>query len=409
MEQQPLNEIRQLLQQKIFGHSCIESFNPYSRAIFNRLRICHTAGIGVHHLKCNAGSCSNEQYQYHSCGDRHCPNCGGMKKEQWLQDRMSELLPTTYYHLVFTLPQELRSLVMGNRTILFNLLFESGHHAINKLGADKKWLGAKPGIVSILHTNGQDLGFHPHIHCIVSGGGINKAGQWVKEKRANGNYLFPKPVIEKEYRLYFLQKLQTLLLQQKIKTTDDTAVKSTIEKLSKIRWNVHANAPFGGPAQILEYLGRYTHKTAITAHRIKEITGTTITFTYKDYADGKKQKLMTLSHEEFARRFEQHILPKRFVKIRHGGYLAHNGKNKRIAAIHQQLSLPKPMPKVTIPFSLQMLQRKGVDYTCCPKCKTGKMEIVASYLNHNGSLVNIKDLNRRKTKNKSSPLKAAAT
>jgi hypothetical protein len=260
-----------------------------------------------------------------------------------------------------------------------------------------------------LHTNGQDLGFHPHIHCIVSGGGINKAGQWVKEKRANGNYLFPKPVIEKEYRLYFLQKLQTLLLQQKIKTTDDTAVKSTIEKLSKIRWNVHANAPFGGPAQILEYLGRYTHKTAITAHRIKEITGTTITFTYKDYADGKKQKLMTLSHEEFARRFEQHILPKRFVKIRHGGYLAHNGKNKRIAAIHAQLNLPKPMPKVIIPFSLQMLQRTGVDYTCCPKCKTGKMEIVASYLNHNGSLVNIKDLNRRKTKNKSSPLKAAAT
>ena len=215
---------------------------------------------------------------------------------------------------------------MGNRTILFNLLFDAGHHTINKLGADKKWLGAKPGIVSILHTNGQDLSFHPHIHCIVSGGGINAAGQWIKEKRANGNYLFPKPLIEKEYRLYFLQKLHALINNQKIQTTDATDLKNTIEKLSKIRWNVHANAPFGGPAQILEYLGRYTHKTAITAHRIKELTGTTITFTYKDYADEKKQKLMTLSHEEFARRFEQHILPKRFVKIRHGGYLAHNGK-----------------------------------------------------------------------------------
>ena len=415
MEQQPLNEIRQLLQQKIFGHSCVENFNPYSRAIFNRLRICHTAGIGVHYLKCNAGSCSNEQYQYHSCGNRHCPNCGGIKKEQWLQDRMSELLPTTYYHLVFTLPQELRSLVMGNRAMLFNLLFDASHHTINKLAADKKWLGAKPGIVSILHTNGQDLSFHPHVHCIVSGGGISpssggEAGvRWVKEKRANGNYLFPKPVIEKEYRLYFLQKLQNLLNKQKLQTTDATAVKNTLEQLSKIRWNVHANAPFGGPAQILEYLGRYTHKTAITAHRIMEITNTTISFTYKDYADGKKQKLMTLSHEEFARRFEQHILPKRFVKIRHGGYLAHNGKNKRIAAIHQQLNLPKPMPKVIIPFSLQMLQRTGVDYSCCPKCKTGKMEIVASYLNHNGTLVNIKDLNRGKTKNKSSPIKRPAT
>ena len=184
------------------------------------------------------------------------------------------------------------------------MLFDAGHHTITELSADEKWLGAKPGIVSILYTNGQDLSFHPHIHCIVSGGGINKAGQWVKEKRAGGNYLFPKPVIEKEYRVYFLKKLQTLLDNEKLQTTDATAVKSTIEKISKIRWNVHANAPFGGPAQILEYLGRYTHKTAITAHRIKEITGTTITFTYKDYADGKKQKSMKLTQEEFARRFE---------------------------------------------------------------------------------------------------------
>ncbi|MBC7868398.1 MAG: IS91 family transposase [Gloeobacteraceae cyanobacterium ES-bin-316] len=403
MEQQPLNDIRQLLQRKIFGHKCTEDFNPYSRAIFHRLQICHTAGIGVHHLKCNKASCSNEQYQYHSCGNRHCPNCGGLKKEQWLQDRMSELLPTTYYHLVFTLPQELRSLVMGNRTVLFNLLFDASHHTITKLSADKKWLGAKPGIVSILHTNGQDLSFHPHIHCIVSGGGINAAGNWIKEKRGNGNYLYPKPAMEKEYKLYFLKKLQALLYQQKLKTADTTALKMTLYNCSKIRWNVHANAPFGGPAQILEYLGRYTHKTAITSHRIKEITHTTITFTYKDYADGKKQKQMTLTHEEFARRFEQHILPKGFVKIRHGGYLAHNGKNKRIAAIHQQLKLPAPMPKVVIPFSLQMLQRTGQDYSQCPTCKEGKMERIASYLTRNGRLVNIKDLTRSKTKNKASP------
>ena len=134
-----------------------------------------------------------------------------------------------------------------------------------------------------------------------------------------------------------------------------------------------------------------------------------MTFTYKDYADEKKQKLMSLSHEEFARRFEQHILPKRFVKIRHGDYLAHNGKNKRIAAIQEQLNLPKPMPKITILFSLQMLQRTGVDYSCCSKCKTGKMIIFASYLNHNDTLLNINDLHRRKTKNKSSPLRGVAT
>ena len=202
--------------------------------------------------------------------------------------------------------------------------------------------------------------------------------------------------------------------QQKLKIEDAQALEKTISQLATIRWNVHANAPFGGPAQILEYLGRYTHKTAITAHRITEITATEITFTYKDYADGKKpawmaqsdrQKQMTLSHAEFVRRFEQHILPKRFVKIRHGGYLAHNGKKLRIAAIHQQLKLPRPMPKVIMPFNLQMLQRTGTDYSICSKCREGKMEIVASYLNHNGTLINIKDL--QKLKNKASPCAAS--
>ena len=402
---QQLSEIRQLLQQKIFGHTSIKHFNICSQAIFSRLNKCHTAAIGVHHLKCNKASCGKQLYQYHSCGDRHCPNCGGLKKEQWLQDRMCELLPTTYYHIVFTLPQELRSLVMGNRTALFNLLFEAAHYTINTLSADDKWLGAKPGIVSILHTNGQDLSFHPHIHCIVSGGGINAAGQWVKEKRTNGAYLYPKDAMQKIYKAYFIKGLQKLMEQQKLKTEDAAALEKTILQLATLRWNVHANAPFGGPAQILEYLGRYTHKTAITAHRITEITATEITFTYKDYADGKKQKQMTLNHAEFVRRFEQHILPKRFVKIRHGGYLAHNGKNQRIAAIHQQLNLPKPMPKVILPFNLQMLQRTGTDYSVCPKCKEGKMEIVATYLNHNGTLINIKDL--QKLKNKASPIKSS--
>ena len=408
---QQLNEIRQLLQQKIFGHTSIKHFNICSQAIFNRLNKCHTAAIGVHHLKCNKASCGNQLYQYHSCNDRHCPNCGGLKKEQWLQDRMCELLPTTYYHIVFTLPQELRSLVMGNRTALFNLLFEAAHYTINTLSADIKWLGAKPGIVSILHTNGQDLSFHPHIHCIVSGGGIRPSPvgeglgvRWVKEKRANGAYLYPKDAMQKIYKAYFIKRLRKLMEQQKLKIEDAAALEKTISQLTTVRWNVHANAPFGGPAQILEYLGRYTHKTAITAHRITEITATEITFTYKDYADGKKQKQMKLSHAEFVRRFEQHLLPKRFVKIRHGGYLAHNGKNKRVAAIHEQLKLPKPMPKVIIPFSLQMLQRTGTDYSVCPKCREGKMEITASYLNHNGTLINIKDL--QKIKNKASPIKS---
>ena len=198
----------------------------------------------------------------------------------------------------------------------------------------------------------------------MSGGGINAAGQWVKEKRANGAYLYPKDAMQKIYKAYFLKRLRKLMEQQKLKTEDAAALEKTISQLATLRWNVHANAPFGGPAQILEYVGRYTHKTAITAHRITEITATEITFTYKDYTDGKKQ---------------------------------------RVAAIHQQLNLPKPMPKVIMPFNLQMLQRTGTDYSVCPKCREGKMEIVASYLNHNGTLINIKDL--QKLKNKASPMR----
>jgi predicted nucleic acid-binding Zn ribbon protein len=315
MEPQTLNEIKQLLQQKIFGHTCIKQFNGYSQSVFNRLHHCHTAAIGVHHLQCNNASCHHQHYQYHCCGNRHCPNCGGAKKEQWLQDRSSELLPTTYYHLVFTLPQELRSLAMGNRITIFNLLFDASHYTINNLSANKKWLGAKPGIVSILHTNGQDLKFHPHVHCIVSGGGIDKDERWIKEKRKNGKFLFPPSLLQQTYKDYFLKRLAHLRSKSLLKIQDEAAYDAMIKTITALRWNVHANAPFGSPAQILEYLGRYTHKVAITAHRIKEITGSSITFAYKDYADGNKKKLMQLTHPEFLRRFEQHILPRGFVKM----------------------------------------------------------------------------------------------
>lgn len=402
---QDLATIRQLLQTQIFSAAKHQSFNPYSKAIFSKISKCHTAAIGVHYLQCSATDCSHAHTQYHSCQDRHCPNCGGLKREQWLQDRMSELLPTTYFHVVFTLPQELRSLVMGNRKALFNLLFDAAHHTLNTLGQDARYIGGKPGIVSILHTNGQDLSFHPHVHCIVSGGGINTQGLWVKEKRANGMFLFPRRAMEKIYKTYFLQQLAKLVASKKVLVKDGQVYAGMLENIGNKKWNVYAKAPFGGPAQIVEYLGRYTHKVAITAHRITSITSTHISFHYKDYADGSKRKEMTLTYVEFLRRFEQHLLPRQFVKIRHAGYLSHQGKNARIAALHQQLQLPKPMPKVIIPFSIQMLQRTGTDHHLCPLCKKGKMQIVASFININGVLVNVEKLGQQR--NKASPLRKA--
>ena len=387
-------EIKQLLQKKIFNHPSIARFNKYSQNVFNKLSKCHTKNIGVHIYKCNNSSCGHVHYQYHSCGNRHCPNCGGAKRDQWIDDRMSELLPTKYYHIVFTVPNELHRLFLCNRKIMFDLIFESGHYTLIKLGGDPQWLGAIPGIVSILHTNGQDLSFHPHIHCIVSGGGINKEEKWIEGKRSNGKFLYPRRVMELMYKAHFLKRLRSMLGDGKL-IIPDYFDNKLIDTVGFKKWNVYAKAPFGGPAQIVEYLGRYTHKVAITSHRIIEIGDTTIAFSYKDYNDSNKVKSMTLSHEEFIRRFELHILPNRYVKIRHAGFMAHKGKNERLANLYAQLKLPPPMHKVEISTGLRILISTGVDITQCRKCNTGKLILQDSLIMWNGELKSVYEVRNR--------------
>jgi hypothetical protein len=395
MVEQSLNERRQLLQKNIFAHPSVLGFNPYSQAVLSRLSRCHTAAIGVHHYRCSNESCRHMHYQYHSCGNRHCPGCGGMKRDQWVEDRMGELVPTSYFHLVFTLPQELRSLCMGNRKLLFGLLFKSAHYTILTLSKDEKYIGATPGIVSILHTNGQDLTFHPHVHSIVSGGGVNVKGGWIKEKRANGRFLFPRRAMEKIFKGYFLEHVRKYITSKSLVFTSKEALENILSVAGKKKWNVHANAPFGGPAQIIGYLGRYTHKVAITARRILQIDDSQISFKYKDYLDGNKQKVMRLTHEEFLRRFEQHILPKNFVKIRHAGYLHAKNKMERIAAVCKELKLPAPMQKVYTPVALRFLLQTGRDVMACPVCGQGRMKLVKTLINHHGVLTDVAQLRNR--------------
>ena len=391
---QELSELKVLMQRHIFGNRVARTFNPYSRGVFDKLRRCHTIGMGVHQYRCNETSCSHVHHQYHSCGDRHCPHCGGSKRDAWIEDRMSELLPIKYYHVVFTVPAELRPLVMGNRKALFDLIFESAHYTLLKLGRDPRWLGAQLGIISILHTHGQELTFHPHIHCIVSGGGIDDDGKWKANRRDDDSFLFPRRVMEKMYKAYFL-KLTMSMLGDGDLVVDGLDVKSTIDTVRYKKWNVYAKAPFAGPSQIIEYLGRYTHKVAITAHRIKEITETDITFRYKDYADKNTVKEMALSHAEFARRFEQHILPYRFVKIRHCGFLSHRNKTARMKDLHAQMSLPPPMPKVSISTALRVMLKTGIDIHLCPICKRGRMIHEHTLIMYNGELRDVTTLRNR--------------
>jgi len=316
-----------------------------------------------------------------------------MRREQWLEDKTSELLPTSYYHIVFTLPHEFNSIIMGNRKVLFRLLFEASSYTLLKLAKDPQWLGGTPGIISILHTWGQQLSFHPHVHCIVSGSGTD-GDKWIAEKRKNQTYLFPKSAMQEIYKAYFLKELRLLITRGVLQINDLAKLQEAIAKAGYKKWNVYAKKPFGGPLQVLEYLGRYTHKVAITAHRIKTIDekNNTVTFAYKDYhARGTKQEQqeMTIGIDEFNRRFEQHILPHRFVKIRHYGYLKNYQRTARLKQMFEWLKLPPPPPKVQVPAKVRMMEKHGIDITLCPKCKVGTMELLATY--YRGVLVKTYD------------------
>ena len=361
--------------QELFGQAASKPFNALSKQVFSRLHLCHTSANGSHTYRCSNGDCHHLHYQYHSCGNRHCPNCGGLKKEQWIENLMADLLPTSYYHVVFTLPHEFHPLVLGNRKTMFKLLFDAASKTLLQFSKDEKYLGGKCSITSILHTWGQQLSFHPHVHCIVSGGGVDDHNNWIKAKRSNNKFLFPVAALQDVYKGIFLKGLRQLLQKQALQLQGIDAEK-IIKQAGYKKWNVYAKSPFGTVASVVAYLGRYTHKIAITAHRIKSISEDSVTFKYKDYADSNKQKEMTLGHAEFLRRFELHILPKRFVKIRHYGLLQNHGKIKRLNSIRRQLQLQPLPPKVQVPVSVRMLETYGKDITLCPKCNHGKLELI---------------------------------
>ncbi len=312
------------LQQVLASHS-YTPVNAYTCGVLRQLKQCLTAACGYHVYDCSNEDCSKpRQYRYNSCRNRHCPQCGGLQKQEWIEKRMSELLPVKYFHVVFTLPHQLNGLVMGNRGELFHLLQDSSWYTLNTFGKDPKHLGATLGVISILHTWGQQLSFHPHVHCIVSGGGITANHEWKTAKKVKNNFLFHSTAMMQVYRGRFLHQLQQLKAGKQLQWPgDDATWNGLMKEIAAIDWVVYAKPPFGGPAQVVEYLGRYTHKVAISNNRIKSISAEgKVTFSYKDYADGNKQKEMELPALEFIRRFEQHILPKRFTKIRHYGYLS---------------------------------------------------------------------------------------
>jgi hypothetical protein len=296
-----------------------------------------------------------------------------------MEDRMRELLPVKYFHVVFTLPSELKAIAYLNRKVIFKLLFDSSAHCILTLSKDEKRLGATPSVTSVLHTWGQKLDFHPHMHCIVSGGGVDKDLNWKNLKKGKGTYLFPYSVMEPIYKGFFLARLNELIENKTVQLPKDVDWKVLKNELYAKNWIVYAKNPMGKVAQVVEYLGRYTQKIAISNHRIKAIDAQgNVRFSYKDYKDGGRKKYMQLSGLEFLRRYAQHILPARFVRIRHYGILGNHQRKQRLKAILDKLGVPKHASKLKVPASIQHLCRFGSSQITCPKCK--KATLVLSHI-----------------------------
>ena len=369
------------VQQLLVSHPAeVKAFsNLHVQTVLHHLAACRTAQLGYHLYRCEGEACGHLHYQYHSCRDRHCPGCGALKKQQWIEGRTRELLPVKYYHVVFTLPAELNRVVMGNRTALFNLLFLASAQTLLTFGRDERYLGGQAGIISVLHTWGQQLSFHPHVHAIVSGGGITSQGQWKQARKNDYRFLFPVKAMSVVYRGKFLEGLKRLIQSGEVVLPDNSIAGALITLLYQKPWVVYAKAPFGGPEQVIEYLGRYTHKVAISNHRLCSFDKESdqVTFQYKDYRQGAEQKQMTLSCEEFLRRFSEHILPKGFTKMRSYGFLANRGREQRIKGVLLKLKLPQHPPPVQVPFTVRLLESYGMDVTTCPVCGRKTLRLVA--------------------------------
>lgn len=356
---------------------------PQQHRVINATSNCRTSILGGHIEQCDY--CKDIHISYNSCRNRHCPKCQSLKTAKWLEDRKQELLPVPYFHVVFTLPHELNILVLYNKKELYSCLLQSAWETIKKLGQDPKRLGGLMGMMAILHTWGQNLSTHNHVHCIVPGGALVDGKKWRSTK---SNYLFPVKAMSQIFRGIFISSLRSLCKNKQLTIPNDLNIKTDLrirknfdallDNLMKKPWVVYAKEPFAGPEKLLDYLGRYVNKIAISNNRILSCDKESVTFKWRDYSDNNKIKIMKLKPEEFIRRFLRHVVPSGFMRIRFFGFLANSSKKENIARIRKLLSY-KPsdegQEQRTDTKSL-MLGLTGIDITLCPKCKKGHLHII---------------------------------
>jgi len=334
---------------------------------------CRTPALGGHVHQCD--HCGRLNNLYNSCLNRHCPKCQTLNQARWLEARQKDLLPVEYFHVVFTIPGVLHLLFHANPRLCYNLLFSAVKETLQQVALNPERLGAQIGFIAVLHTWTQTLLYHPHVHCIVPGGGLSPDGtQWISCK---SGFFLPVPILSSVFRGKLLSKLEKEIKNGKIRLADKNP-RELLQEAARPKWNIFSKAPFAGPDQVLRYLGRYTHRSAISNHLLVSMQGRQVTFRFKDRADDNKQKLLTLDGVDFLCRFLLHIMPKGFMRIRHFGFLANAIRKESLARCREHLTAENDSSDCTAPENRldetwqQLLERlTGNDPTLCPFCRTG--------------------------------------
>jgi len=355
------------------------ALSAVQRRVMTAIEVCRTAALGGHRERCD--QCGHQRIAYNSCRNRHCPKCQSLARAEWIQQRKTELLDCPYFHLVFTIPQTLAAIAYQNKRVVYSLLFSATAQTLRTIAADPQHLGAEIGFFAVLHTWGQNLLHHPHLHCVAPGGGLSPDGQrWIA---CRPGFFLPVRVLARLFRRLFLQALQDAFDRGQLRFF--SSLRPLVQRPAFLRylaltrrteWVVYAKPPFGGPAQVVDYVGRYTHRVAISNHRLLDIDGGQVRFRWKDYR-GHRLKTMTLSAGEFMRRFLLHVLPSGFQRIRYYGLFGNRYRQQKLARCRELLGMPAPPEPVrSQDYRDRFEQLTGVSLRRCPVCQQGRMLFV---------------------------------
>lgn len=376
----PIHEVADIFRR--YGPSFLDkhsgSVTRQQRRVMKAVVSCRTAALGGHTEQCDR--CGHQTTSYNSCRNRHCTKCQALAKAKWLEARKAELLPVPYFHVVFTVPACIGAIALQNKRVVYDILFRAAAETLRRIGADPQHLGAEVGLLAVLHTWGQNLHHHPHVHCVVPGGGPSLDGsRWVA---ARENFFLPVRVLSRFYRGVFLRdlcraygdgQLQFAGSLESLVTPEGFA--NCMTQASHTDWVVYCKPPFGGPEQVLDYLGRYTHRIAISNHRLLDIDGGQVRFQWKDYSRGSKSGVMTLQSDEFIRRFLLHVLPPGFVRLRYFGFMANRHRKEKFELCRKLLSAPPPPRQMLkeMDWRNRYLLLTGYPIDTCPACGEGRM------------------------------------